>query len=283
MLSPDFDCLLQNCREETEQAIEQGLGLTWDKSPNLESYVTEFSTKVEKYLHKVTKARHYTSTVNGLLPVLSTCPFRLEVFSEHLAEIQKLFDESLPEISGYQEDIDRWLERLNTSIGKILFGRLLTAVQLWKQTLAQPISRYQIHNEEAYLAREGRNSLSGEALGHTQLVINLSYHDLLVYDNQVRLEPPLDNMADSINRDFVNWVSNVTQLSRISRGSQEARYLVRHFLWLTLRFIDLLGELPAGLLEEIQESSRLHVCEAVKYAPLWLHHYTLWYVEPLHL
>lgn len=53
-------------------------------------------------------------------------------------------------------------------------------------------------------------------MGHTHLSINLSYHDLIVYDDKVRLEPGLDKVAEAVTSAFMEWISNITRLPHIT-------------------------------------------------------------------
>jgi hypothetical protein len=53
-------------------------------------------------------------------------------------------------------------------------------------------------------------------MGHTRLSISLSYHDLIVYDDKVRLEPSLDKVAEAVTNSFSEWISNITRLPHIS-------------------------------------------------------------------
>lgn len=139
-ISSGTDLLLNYYRKAMEEALEQGLPLTWDKSPNLETYASDLVEKSELYLEKARASHTYEQAVNTILPELASCSFQNEAFSAHLNKIQELTSAILDKYPA--ADTDAWLSFLNQRIGEALFKRLLTAVQLWKQTLAQPITRY---------------------------------------------------------------------------------------------------------------------------------------------
>lgn len=138
--SSGTDLLLKSYREATEKALEQGFTLTWDKSPNLDTYASDLVEKSELYLEKSHASHTYEQAINAILPELASCPFQFEAFSEHLTKIQELTSAILDKYPA--TDTEAWLSFLNQRVGDALFKRLLTAVQLWKQTLAQPITRY---------------------------------------------------------------------------------------------------------------------------------------------
>lgn len=134
----EYDCLLDSTRKETEGALEQGLNLIWDRSPNLESYVQDLSHKVDDFLQKSRTAHCYYSNLVSRLAELETCTFRFDDFSAKLADLQTLSRESLSAFLGDATAVEDWLCKLNAMIGEILLRRLLVAIQLWTQTISQP-------------------------------------------------------------------------------------------------------------------------------------------------
>lgn len=128
-------------RDVADRTLAKGHDLTWDKSPNLDIYVNELEATVQSYLAKSTLIHDYYVSVSGRLPLLDSCTFAYDTFATHIEEIQKITQVALKDF-GNSAGVNSWLISLNSVIGKKLQARLVIAVQLWRQTLAQPVARF---------------------------------------------------------------------------------------------------------------------------------------------
>ncbi len=120
--------------EKLDHHISLGFKAKWDGASNLSQYTQTFLFLVNELEGQVSETTVNYQTLSLCLPLLSSCEYSHEVFSGHLASIQKIVDDLSPTAEPLH--LESWVQELNQKIGGVLLERLTQAIELWTRTLS---------------------------------------------------------------------------------------------------------------------------------------------------
>ena len=196
----------------------QGLALTWD-SYKLEQFVRRFAEIMFNFQERVEDVLRMAHEVDLEVKLLETSVYSWPVFNEVLARIQRHVDE----LSNKQfSNVAHWVARLDEEIERRLVQRLHVALGYFARAIEQ---RLQAPGAPAAAgeAPEEREAAQG-ALYEAQLRLPELRHELVLQNQLISLQPPLEQARVALYRALFEWQNVVLALPRVqySRFKQVA-------------------------------------------------------------
>jgi dynein heavy chain 1 len=264
---PSISVLLASFKLDVHQEIEAAFKnrqIKWevmDSEKGLTSYVTGLATKVSAYHDKVDDVLSRDSAIRQDLSTLAKCPYEAGALSEPLSHIQKLIDEM--NLAGYR-NLEAWVAELDKEVEALLVSRLHAAIDSWVTTF----------NAQA-------DGGGGDVpAGVVQLELESTTHQVLLHNQSMYLEPPLEQARARWVQLLHTCVDAVCGLQRLDA----ARYdegLQLHSGSTALEtksrtFSSVLQQLPPGTLAAAYGAIEGQLVNVNKYVQTWLQYQSLW-------
>ena len=283
----DVAPLLNGYQSDVQQLIVKGLPLRWEAIVNSFDLHMHLANNPEQSLsgrqeskhvqfirelaHSITILQDKSSilttinlTIQSAVAELRRCPYEATSFRAILDTIQAGVDKlSLESFTN----LGPWVVQLNANIEKILQERLISALEKWISAF-----RRQAQQDDATSTPENVPSVEES---HGRPTFQPLSHNLIMQDQLIHLEPPLNRARCSWLQHLDSWLNVICSLEQI----QHARYQVTtltmeqdrsaiHFARLSLLCIDSIEQVYAVVDDRIDK--------IYAYLEAWLRYQSLW-------
>lgn len=199
----------------------QGLALTWD-SYKLEQFVRRFAEIMFNFQERVEDLLRMAHEVDREVKLLETSAYSWPAFNEVLARIQRHVDE----LSNKQfSNVAHWVARLDEEIERRLVQRLHVALGYFARAIE---TRLHAGGSGGGAEEATEESSAAEralaALYEPQLHLPELRHELVLQNQLISLQPPLEHARVALYRALFEWQNVVLALPRVqySRFKQVA-------------------------------------------------------------
>ena len=192
----------------------KGIQLTWE-SYKLEQFVQKFSELVLVFQEKVEDLIRFTKQIEVEVKSLETCAYSRATFAEVIEKVQRQVDElTLKQFSN----VPFWVARVDEAIELRLVRRLDAAISLWTRALR---ARAGMGADETASGGGSEHApIDFSALGGVEPCLPEQRHELLLQNQLITLQPPIDYARSTLYRALFDWQNVVLSLPRV----QSSRY-----------------------------------------------------------
>ena len=272
----DITILLSGYRNEVQSHIGKGTPLRWDtfvltydtllrhhaeERPGRSSSDRLHVKFVHSLGHAITALQSKVSTllavqgsVDAAMRELQTCPFAHNAFRTHLETIQRAVDQL--NLESYS-NISFWVSKMNEKIVDILYNRLQQALAHWKEDFEQ--------------GPPEKSSLDTEDRAPT---IQTFAHDIVMQNQMIQLEPPLEDAKAGWFDDLHRWIGVVSNLSKIQASRFESALTVGESV--TPRTYSDISSMCMGTLDPLYDRIEGKLAIGQAYVDEWLQFQSLW-------
>ncbi|KAF2719116.1 hypothetical protein K431DRAFT_286998 [Polychaeton citri CBS 116435] len=236
------------------QTAEDSLGRSSGDDKLHVQFVRDFGNSITTLQSKVSTLASIQHTVDTALIELQSCTYTFDAFHAHLETIQHAIDQLNLENFA---NIAYWVADTNCKIVELLHGRLRQALADWSDDFAHASSAGEPGEKDP-----GRSHIDAVA------------HDIVMQNQIIQLDPPLEETKTTWLENLHNWLSRVCNLPRIQASRFETAMMnigsqgQRTYAELPLMCMDILGSLYEGI------EARLGVAQT--YVDEWLQFQSLW-------
>ena len=216
-------------------------------------FVRNLGNSISTLQNKVSTLSTIQVTVDAALRELQSCTFTHEAFQSHLESLQRAIDHLNLEAFS---NIPFWVAKTNEKVVETLHGRLQQALKNWSEAFAHGPSN------------DNQQRDPGAP------VIKTSTHHIIMQNQLIQLEPPLEDAKAQWLDNLHNYLSIVSNLPKIQASRFENALNIRGFNTastyngLPLTCMAVLGSLY-GLIEAKLSEVQAYVDEWLQFQSLW--------------
>eukprot|EP01091_Cochliopodium_minus_P010435 TRINITY_DN2760_c1_g1_i1.p1 TRINITY_DN2760_c1_g1~~TRINITY_DN2760_c1_g1_i1.p1 ORF type:complete len:4604 (+),score=1553.39 TRINITY_DN2760_c1_g1_i1:76-13887(+) len=278
-IEKDFDPLVAIFHKQVQQILSEGFSLRWESMSKLDPFVNNLFAAVNTFQQKVSLVVTKNGEINKRITSLDTCTFSKQSFSVILKDIQELVDElNLASFSN----LESWTETLSKIIEEKLVKRLEEAVKAWVDLYED-----QKENEGTNINQKFSKS-NPSRRQQKEEVQNPSYptphlqnttHEIIIRDQVMILEPPLEFARHSWISQFSQWIGVVCDQNRIKSSRYDTTLTLGSDQSNNATHRELLSKLDPNLLKKAYDMIETKINEAKIYSEDWLQYQALWDME----
>jgi dynein heavy chain 1 len=303
---PEVGLLLAAHKKEVQLCLTEGFKLKWESLSKLGTYVSRLSAAAATCAEKTEDVLAKWQVIQTNLNALANCDFSGEALMTPLQAIQKVLDAL--NLANYA-NLEYWTKELESRIEAILTERLTNAIEAWRDLFASTgaislsshsSSEKQTQkrsgalrvrgptteqsggssNQKVSESESGASSGAAAALDKAKVrakpQIYTTNHEIVIRNQVMQLQPPLEFARSSLIAQFNTWLSCVTSLPRLQSARYDAGFSLQSYTQTEHNFRFLLSKLPMGTLEAIFRMIEKNVSDASEYVQIWLQYQTLW-------
>lgn len=301
-ITPEVALLLAAYKKEVQLCLTEGFKLKWESLSKLGNYVSRLSASAATLSEKTDDVLAKWALIQTNLNTLATCDFSRDALAAPLVAIQKVLDAL--NLANYA-NLEYWTKELESRIETILAERLTDAIDAWRDAFARTgavtIGTAADSNQDKSAANQKRSGalrvrgpeagnardkqVSTEAASDASAAekkirahphIYNTNHEIVIRNQVMQLQPPLEFARSSLIAQFNNWLTCVTGLPRLQSARYDAGFSLQSYTETENNFRFLLTKLPLGTLETIFRMIEQNITDATAYVQIWLQYQTLW-------
>ncbi|KAH9904137.1 cytoplasmic dynein heavy chain [Xylariomycetidae sp. FL2044] len=230
-------------------------------------FVREFAAAASLLQSKAVTLANINVNVQKALAELATCPYNASEFGSRLQTIQAAVDQL--NLEQYV-NLGFWVERMNERIRVTLLTRLQRAVSAWIEAFDDdtPISQVEAR-------RRKQLAPSGEPLKSDEPIMTHLVHEIIMRNQVIFLEPPLEHARASWFQRLHEWIGIVCNLPKIKASRYQMSLTLSTVVHEEARF----SELPShctDILSRVFTSIETKLQNLGGYVEKWLQFQSLW-------
>ncbi|KAI9295785.1 dynein heavy chain [Neoconidiobolus thromboides FSU 785] len=303
---PEVSMLVASYYKEVQDLITQGIALRWDYLVNQydnrivfsggefahsetrhNDFIQDFSSLIFTFQTKMDAVLKIDNEIKEILNSLQSCPFTHEDLLSNLKLIQKIIDQL--NFESYS-NLDQWVEYLDTQVKDVLLIRLQKALRAWTNAFLK-INDSNNNNSlesKSLLTIKRRdldksiNANDKEANQKIEYQPNIQslIHEILIRDQIMHLDPPIEDARENWYKQLSNWISIVCSLPKLQSSRYEFNIGEESEDPRDLTYMSIIKDLDDDALTSAYEKIESKIKEVSDYVKIWLQYQSLWDLEP---
>ena len=277
-LTPVSTKLLAKSLKDVYRRIESAQSLTWFKEDNNseENRVEKFAINFASDVNALEEGANYildkTTKISQIMEELET-PGGTNF--EEMAEKIKIIQETMVEFeSRNMRNVQFFIDELNSKIENVLIEKLNNLIKLWAyEFITYNGEGHNKRNQETDGAVEtdenGNSIATTEKVSKNQLVTESTIHNILVENQSVFLDPPVEHIRLFWLSHLQSIISTVCSMPRIKRENDSKEE----------NFGSLLFKLDTNALMKANEVMNEFIEKAKEYVRSWQAYQSLWDID----
>jgi dynein heavy chain 1 len=281
--------LVASFKRDVQALIADGFKLRWEAWSKLNPFVRKLGAAVQAFASKSEEAIARSRAVRTALDALSACDYDTAALRDALARIQAVIDEL--ELAAFS-NLPHWLAEIEARVVDVLEQRLVSALGCWNDVFgAAPSSGGAAANpptaaaaaaaKKAPTAAEVAAAAAHDAL-RAKLKLRLTLHEIVIRNQQMTLEPPLEGARERWIDYLHSWLNVVCGQKRLraSRYNESLADGGDAASAATSTYRDVLGRIGGTALGAAFSAIEKRLREVGAYVDEWLRYQALWDLEP---
>jgi hypothetical protein len=275
--------LVAALKRDVQALVAEGFRLRWEAWSKLNPFVRKLGAAVQLYSSKSEEAIARSRAVRAALDALATCDYDAAALRDALARIQAVVDEL--ELASFS-NLAHWLAEIEARVVDILEQRLVAALAVWNEVFSASATKS--NNDAATAVSSKKQQLTAAAIAaaavhdalRAKLTMRLALHEIVIRNQQMTLEPPLESARERWVDYLHQWLSVVCSQERLRASRYNESLADGSDAAATRTYRDVLGRIGGSALGDAFGAIERRLREVGAYVDEWLRYQALWDLEP---